>query len=160
MSAVLKLLLEGERLSTYQMAQILDMSEDQVDAELAALKADKILLGWSPVLNRELVEQSQVRAVIEIRITPERGGGFDKLAARISKFDQVESCYLMSGGYDLLAFVSGKNLHSVASFVSERLASIGGVLSTATHFLLRTYKEQGYILVRGEGLSDKPSVSP
>ncbi|MEM7711980.1 MAG: Lrp/AsnC family transcriptional regulator [Cyanobacteria bacterium P01_A01_bin.68] len=160
MNSVLKLLLEGEQLSTSQMAQILDMSEAQVDGELATLKADKILLGWRPVLNRELMEENQVRAVIEIRITPERGGGFDKLAARISNFEQVESCYLMSGGYDLLAFVSGNNLHAVASFVSERLASIGGVLSTATHFLLRTYKEQGYILVRGEGLTDKPSVSP
>ncbi|MEM9026124.1 MAG: Lrp/AsnC family transcriptional regulator, partial [Verrucomicrobiota bacterium] len=75
------------------MAQILDMSEAQVDGELATLKADKILLGWRPVLNRELMEENQVRAVIEIRITPERGGGFDKLAARISNFEQVESCY-------------------------------------------------------------------
>lgn len=160
MNPVLKLLLEGEQLSTRQMAEILDMGEAQIEAELASLKADKILLGWRPVLNRETVEENQVRAVIEIRITPERGGGFDKLAARISRFEEVESCYLMSGGYDLLAFVSGKNLHAVASFVSERLASIGGVLSTATHFILRTYKEQGYILVRGEGQSDKPSVSP
>ena len=160
MNSVLKLLLDGEQLSTRQMAQILDLSEEQIDAELESLKAEKILLGWRPVLNREVISENQVRAVIEIRITPERGGGFDKLAERISNFHQVESCYLMSGGYDLLAFVSGKNLHSVASFVSERLASIGGVLSTATHFLLRSYKEQGYILVRGEGSEDKPSVSP
>lgn len=160
MNNVLKLLLDGERLTAAQMARILDLSEAAVEAELAALEAENILLGWRPVLNSEAAEPSQVRAVIEVRISPERGGGFDRLSNRIAQFDQVDSCYLMSGGYDLLIFAKGDSLHSIASFVSERLSTIGGVLSTATHFLLRTYKEQGFILVRGESDSDKPSVSP
>ena len=111
-------------------------------------------------LSREAAEAAAVRAVIEVRITPERGGGFNRLAERISRFDEVESCYLMSGAYDLLVFAVGNNLREVASFVSERLASVEGVLSTATHFMLRAYKEQGYLLLSsGEG-SDKPAVSP
>ena len=87
-----------------------------------------------------------MHAVIEVKITPERGGGFDRLAQRISKFDEVESCYLMSGGYDLLVFVNGSSLQKVAAFVSEKLSSIEGVLSTATHFMLRSYKEQGFLI--------------
>jgi len=98
--------------------------------------------------------------VIEVKISPEREGGFDRLSLRISRFDEVESCYLMSGGYDLLVIVAGKNLRSVATFVSERLATIDGVLSTATHFLLRAYKEQRHLLVEESSASDKPAVSP
>jgi DNA-binding Lrp family transcriptional regulator len=82
------------------------------------------------------------------------------MALRISKFEEVESCYLMSGGYDLLVFVTGKNLKSVASFISERLATIQGVLSTATHFLLRPYKDHGQLLCEESGFQEKPSVSP
>ena len=92
--------------------------------------------------------------MIEVKISPEREGGFDRMALRISKFEEVESCYLMSGGYDLLVFVSGKTLKSVALFISERLATIEGVLSTATHFLLRPYKEQSHLLVQ-EGSSEE-----
>jgi DNA-binding Lrp family transcriptional regulator len=101
-----------------------------------------------------------VRAVIEVRITPERGGGFDRLAERIAKFEEVESCYLMSGGYDLLVFVSGESLHKVAAFVSEKLATIEGVLSTSTHFLLRTYKEQGFLVSSQGETKTRLDVSP
>lgn len=87
-------------------------------------------------------------AVIEVKITPERGGGFDRLADRIAKFEQVESCYLMSGGYDLLVVVGGSNLQEVASFIAEKLSTIKGVISTATHFRLKAYKENGILLHR------------
>ncbi len=160
MSSVLQLLLEGESLDTSQMGKVLGLSDQDVEAELERLRAEKILLGWRPVLNPETFEDEVVRAVIEVKVSPERDGGFDRLATRIARFDAVESCYLMSGGYDLLIFAKGRNLRAVASFVSERLASIEGVLSTATHFMLRAYKEQGYLLLPpGEGF-DKPAVSP
>ena len=159
MSTVLQLLLDGERLDTVQMAQVLDLSEDAVTAELKRLEAEKILLGWRPVFNPEKAQENVVRAVIEVKISPEREGGFDRLAARISRFEAVESCYLMSGSYDLLVFATVSDLREVALFVSERLASVEGVLSTATHFRLRTYKEQGHLLLPvGEG-SDRPAVS-
>ena len=160
MSSVLQLLLEGERLNTAQMAQVLNLSESEVEAELSRLEADKILLGWRPVLNPERAQEDLVRAVIEVKISPERDGGFDRLAARISQFDSVDSCYLMSGSYDLLLFASGKDLRDVATFVSERLASVDGVLSTATHFMLRAYKEQGHLLLSPTESGDKPAVSP
>lgn len=160
MSSVLKLLLEGERLDTAQMAQVLGLSESEIEAELSRLQADQILLGWRPVLNPERAQEGIVRAVIEVKISPERDGGFDRLATRISRFDSVESCYLMSGAYDLLVFAVGNDLREVATFVSERLASVEGVLSTATHFMLRAYKEQGHLLLApGDGV-DKPAVSP
>ena len=160
MSSVLQLLLEGERLDTAQMAQVLGMSESEIEAELSHLKAEDILLGWRPVLNPAKAEDGIVRAVIEVRITPEREGGFDRLAARIAQFDSVESCYLMSGSYDLLVFAKGEDLRDVASFVSERLASVEGVLSTATHFMLRAYKEQGHLMLSPIDGEDKPAVSP
>ncbi|HUA37370.1 MAG TPA: Lrp/AsnC family transcriptional regulator [Candidatus Sulfopaludibacter sp.] len=146
MNPLIKLLLEGGGLGTAQMAQVLNLSETEVNRQLDQLKKDRLLLGWRPVLNLAEEEAGVVRAVIEVRITPERGGGFNRLAERISRFDEVESCYLMSGGYDLLVFVNGSSLQKVAGFVSEKLSTLEGVLSTATHFLLRTYKEQGFLL--------------
>lgn len=160
MSSVLNLLLEGERLDTSQMAQVLGLSESEIQSELSRLEAEEILLGWRPVLNPERAQEGAVRAVIEVKISPERDGGFDRLATRISRFESVESCYLMSGAYDLLVFAVGNDLREVASFVSERLASVEGVLSTATHFMLRAYKEQGHLLLEPNDGSDKPSVSP
>ena len=160
MSQVLQLLLEGERLSSDQIAEVLKMDAAAVEAEIERLKAEKVLLGWRPVLNPEHADQDFVRAVIEVKISPEREGGFDRLALRISRFEDVESCHLMSGGYDLLVFVKGQNLHKVATFISEKLATIGGVLSTATHFLLRTYKEQGHLLIESDNPADRPAVSP
>lgn len=160
MSSVLQLLLEGERLDTAQMAQVLGLSESDIEKEIARLESEEILLGWRPVLNPERAQEDVVRAVIEVKISPEREGGFDRLATRIARFDAVESCYLMSGSYDLLVFAAGNDLREVASFVSERLASMEGVLSTATHFRLRAYKEQGHLLLSPNEGSDKPAVSP
>jgi len=146
MNEVFKLIAEGERLNESQMAEILGLTVAEVEAQMAELQEKGLLLGWIPVLNPEEGEEAMVRAVIEVKISPERDGGFNRLAQRISRFDEVESCYLMSGSYDLLVVVKGASLHQVASFVSERLATIGGVLSTATHFRLRAYKEQGYLI--------------
>ena len=160
-NALLNLLLqEGTTLDTQQMAKILGKSDAEIEVELKRLRDEKVLLGWRPVFNPDAIESEQVRAVIEVKISPEREGGFDRLAARISRFEAVESCYLVSGGYDLLAFVKGNNLREVAAFISERLSTIEGVLSTSTHFMLRAYKEQGFLLDT-EALGDeKPSVSP
>jgi DNA-binding Lrp family transcriptional regulator len=160
MNPVIKLLLEGGSLSTAQMAQVLNLSEAEVNRQLDQLKKDRILLGWRPVLNLANEEAGAVRAVIEVRITPERGGGFNRHADRISRFDEVESCYLMSGGYDLLVFVNGSSLQKVAAFVSEKLSTIEGVLSTATHFMLRSYKEQGFLMDVKTEESSRLKVAP
>ena len=160
MDRVLKLLLEGEALSTEQMAQVLDLTSEEIEAKLKELREQGILLGWRPVLNPDYGDDSNVRAVIEVRISPEREGGFDRVAERISRFERVESCYLMSGGYDLLVFVTAQDLRRVAQFVFERLATIEGVVSTATHFMLRAYKQQGFLLESSFKNEDKPAVSP
>lgn len=161
MNPVLKLLLEGGQLTTAQIAQIAGLSESDVNRHLEQLKKDKIFLGWRPVLDLSRdAAAATVRAVIEVRITPERGGGFNRLAERISRFDEVESCYLMSGGYDLLLFVKGTTLQRVAAFVSEKLSTIEGVLSTSTHFQLRCYKDQGFVLDQSESSGERLNVAP
>ena len=160
MEKVLKLLLEGETLDTEQIGKILSMPKAEVEAAIQKMIDEKILLGWRPVFNPDFESKSVVRAAIELKISPERDGGFDRLAERVSKFEQVESCYLMSGAYDLLLFIKARSLREVASFVYERLASIHGVTSTATHFFLRAYKQQGFMLTAENANEDKPLVSP
>ena len=160
MNSVLELLLSGERLDSAQMSKILGLTEAEVESELSHLKETRTLLGWRAILNPDKVQEEFVRAVIEVRLSPERDGGFDRIAERISRFDGVESCYLMSGSYDLLLFAKGNDLRSVASFVTERLASVEGVLSTATHFRLRTNKEHEHHIGDSELNGDKPAVSP
>jgi DNA-binding Lrp family transcriptional regulator len=162
MNSVLKLLIDGGSLTTGQMATVAGLTEAEVNQHLEQLKQDKIFLGWRPVLDlsREAAAGAAVRAVIEIKVTPERGGGFNRFAERLARFDEVESCYLMSGGYDLLVFVKGASLQKVASFVSEKLSTIEGVVSTSTHFMLRCYKEQGFLLDGGEAPSSRLNVAP
>jgi len=160
MKPIVKLLLEGGSLSRAQMAEVLNSSVVEVEQQLAELKAQNLLLGFRPVLNLTREDSGVVRAVIEVRITPERGGGFNRLAERISRFDEVESCFLMSGGYDLLVFVNGASLQKVAAFVSEKLSTLEGVLSTATHFMLRSYKEQGFLLEVKTEEAERLKVAP
>ncbi len=162
MNPVLKLLIDGGSLSTGQMANVAGLTEAEVNQHLEQLKKEKIFLGWRPVLDlsHEAAATTAVRAVIEVKVTPERGGGFNRFAERIARFDEVESCYLMSGAYDLLVFVKGPSLQKVASFVSEKLSSVEGVLSTSTHFMLRCYKEQGFLLGGGEAQAARLDVAP
>jgi DNA-binding Lrp family transcriptional regulator len=158
---VLKLLLEGEALDQAQIANILGRTEAEIHQELEALKKKGILLGWRPILHPAcLAEGEGVHALIEVKITPERDGGFDRIAERVARFREVETCYLMSGTYDLLVIVHGKSLHSVANFVAARLSTIEGVTSMATHFMLKVYKEQGHMFERDQQDPDKLQVSP
>ncbi|MEJ6621157.1 MAG: Lrp/AsnC family transcriptional regulator [Opitutae bacterium] len=160
MSSLISLLFETGDPRPEKLAKILGKDKSEIERELEELQENKTLLGWVPILNPDKADLGKVRAVIEVKISPEREGGFDRMALRISRFEEVDSCYLMSGGYDLLVFVSGENLNSVAAFISERLATIEGVLSTATHFLLRPYKEQNHMLVQEVANEEKPAVSP
>src|SRR5271154_4628801 len=160
MKPIIKLLLEGGSLNTAQMAQVLNLSEADVNRQLDELKTQRVLLGFRPVLNLAHEDSGVVRAVIEVRITPERGGGFNRLAERISRFDEVESCFLMSGSYDLLVFVNGPSLQRVAGFVSEKLSTLEGVLSTSTHFMLRSYKEGSFLIDAPAQETERLKVSP
>ena len=159
MDTLLKLLRDDASLKPAQLAAMLNLSEPEVAAKIRALETDGVILGYRTVLNEEKVGGDSVRAVIEVKNTPERGGGFDRLAERIAKYDEVKTCYLMSGGYDLLVVLEGNNLRALATFVAEKLATVQGVVSTSTHFMLKTYKEQGVLMGRAP-VEERLSVAP
>lgn len=159
MDELLRLLRDDASLTPAEIATRLNRDEVEVNSEIKSLENEGIILGYRTIINEDKIEVDLVRAVIEVKITPEREGGFDRLAARIAKFDEVHSCYLMSGGYDLMVVVEGSDLKAVSSFVSEKLATIQGVISTVTHFMLKSYKEQG-VLMGGEYSDEKLAVSP
>lgn len=143
MDRIVELLEENALMSHEEMAKLLGVTREAVDSHIAMLEKEGILLGYKAVVNREKWDSGRVTAVIEVKLTPERDGGFDRVASRISKFDEVRSCYLMSGGYDLLVTVEAADLRAVAAFVAEKLSTVDAVVSTATHFRLKTYKENG-----------------
>ena len=159
MDELLKLLRDDASLTPAQIAGRLNLAEVEVRTKIKELETNGVILGYRTVINEEKLEVDIVRAVIEVKITPEREGGFDRQATRIARFDEVRSCYLMSGGYDLMVVVEGTDLKSVSAFVSEKLATIQGVISTVTHFMLKPYKEQG-VLMGGEFSDEKLAVSP
>ncbi len=159
MDELLRLLKQNALESPATLAKMLGMSENRVHKQIEEYEKSGVIRAYQAVINEDKLDLQTVRAVIEVKITPEREGGFDRIARSISKFPEVESCFLMSGGYDLLVFVKGDTLHSVATFVSEKLATISGVLSTSTHFMLKTYKDQG-ITMEQEKKHERLKVSP
>lgn len=154
--ALLKLLESDARLSDRQIADRLGMSEADVSSQRADLEKEGRIVGYQAIVNDD---EQCVSAFIEVRCTPERGGGFNRLAARIARFEEVKSCYLISGSFDLLVMVEAPSLMGVARFVSEKLSSMDGVLSTATQFRLKTYKNNG-LLYEEETTHERLSVAP
>ncbi len=159
MEELLMLLKQNALESPANLARQLGLTEGEVRRRIQAYEEKGIIRGYQAIVDEERLGVERVHAVIEVRITPEREGGFDRLAWRISRFEPVESVYLMSGGYDLLVFVSGQSLREVAAFVTEKLATMEGVISTATHFQLKTYKERGFLMEKREQ-NERLSVSP
>ncbi len=146
MTDIIKILQQNARISNRELAEILGVSPEEAAAEIKRLEDSGVIRGYSVIVNDELYDDSAVYATIELRVTPQRDCGFDDIAKTIMMYDEVESISLMSGAYDLSLEVKGSNLRDVALFVSERLATIDGVLSTATHFILRKYKEKGIFI--------------
>jgi len=159
MDPLLKLLEEHALRTPSDLAKMLNLSAPEVARRIKQYETDKVILGYKAVIDDDKVDTDLVKAVIEVKVQPERDGGFDRIAKRIAKFDEVTSLFLMSGGYDLLIFVEGRNLREVAQFVAEKLATLAGVTSTATHFMLKTYKEQGVLMENGEEI-ERLKVSP
>lgn len=145
---LLHIIEKNSRMDLKELAVILGVEEIDVVNELAALEKEGIICGYHTMINWEKTSIETVDALIEVRITPQRGQGFDNIAERIYKYPEVHSVYLISGGYDLLVSLEGKSLKKVSNFVSDKLATLDGVLSTATHFVLKKYKEHGTILTR------------
>ncbi len=143
---LLKIIEKNSRIDLSELAVLLDCDEAVVANELAAMEAEGIICGYHTLINWEKTDLEQVSALIEVRVTPQRGEGFDRIAERIYKYPEVKAVYLISGGFDLLVSLEGKSLKEIAAFVSDKLATLDSILSTSTHFILKKYKDHGTIL--------------
>ena len=146
MKDLLQLLEDDCTLTHAQLAAMTGMAEDEVAAAVAQYEKDRVILGYKTIIDWDRTHREAVTALIEVSVTPQRGEGFDRIAQRIYQYDEVESHYLMSGGaHDLTVIISGRSLKEIAHFVGEKLAPIEGVTGTATHFILKKYKEKHLI---------------
>ena len=159
MNELLELLKQNALESPENMAKMLGISVDEVKKQIAEYEKEGVIRAYQAIVNEEKLDASLVTTVIEVKITPESEGGFDRIASRISRFPEVESAYLMSGTFDLLLFIRGRTMHEAAGFVSEKLATMPGVTSTATHFMMKTYKQNGILMHTGED-DERLKVSP
>ncbi|MCI8332137.1 MAG: Lrp/AsnC family transcriptional regulator [Clostridiales bacterium] len=154
MDKILCLLEENSRLTNRQLAAMTDRSEAEVAAALEAYEKAGVVLGYPALIDWDQTDKEYVQAIIELKVTPERDTGFDKVAEAVCKFDEVKSIYLMSGAYDLSLIVEGKTMKDIAFFVAKQLASIDSVTSTATHFIMKKYKDKGVIFPAPEDERD------
>ena len=159
MNELLNLLKQNALETPDNLAKMLGISVDEVKKQIAEYEKAGIIRAYQAIVNEEKLDTSLVTTVIEVKVTPESEGGFNRIADRISRFPEVESVYLMSGTFDLLLFIKGKTMHEAAGFVSEKLATMPGVTSTATHFMMKTYKQNGIVMQTGEG-DERLKVSP
>lgn len=137
---------KNSRIDVKELAVLMGEEEIDIVNELAALESEGIICGYHTMIDWEKTSIEKVSAIIEVRVTPQRGQGFDNIAERIYKYPEVNSVYLISGGYDLLVTLEGKSLKEISAFVSDKLSTLDTVLSTATHFILKKYKDHGTIL--------------
>ena len=136
---------EKGNVSRAKIAQMLGMEEKEVADKIEKMEKENVIVGYKTIVNWDKTDKDVVVALIELRITPQRGEGFDKVAERIYKYPQVNSLYLMSGAYDLAVTIEGKSMKEVALFVAQKLAPMDSIISTATHFVLKKYKEEGIV---------------
>lgn len=159
MDALLELLTAEARLSDAELARRTGLTEQEVREKRTTWEQEGKILGYQAVINHGDNDDDGVFAFIEVKVTPERGGGFDRLAGRIARFDEVRACFLASGGFDLLVMVQSSSMRGIANFVAEKLSTLEGVLSTSTHFHLKTYKRNG-IMFNSDPGDRRLAVSP
>ena len=159
MEQLLELLQDQANLTPAQLAVMLGEKEEDVVKAIKKYEKEGVIKGYHALVNWERTEVPRATALIELRVTPQKDTGFDEIAGRVMNFPEVESVYLMSGGYDLAVTVTGKTMSDIAMFVAKRLAPIGGVLSTATHFVLKKYKTEG-VIIDETAEDDRLQVSP
>ncbi len=148
MDEILEILEKDARTQPEEIAKMLKVKSDFVKRRIKKYEKDGVILKYKAIINKELIreENGSVRALIEVKVAPQKNVGFDHIAERIYQFPEVTSCYLMSGTYDLLLVVEGKNIHTISNFIAEKLAPLENVRGTVTHFLLKKYKEDGDLL--------------
>lgn len=156
---ILEAIEKNSKITTLDLAVMLGKNEPEVIHEILLMEQEKIICGYNTLINWDKVDTDKVTALIEVKVTPQRGEGFDKIAERIYRFKEVKSVFLMSGGFDLTVLIEGKTLKEVAYFVGQKLAPLESVLSTATHFVLKKYKDHGVIL-EDEKKDERMVVTP
>ncbi|WP_298483678.1 Lrp/AsnC family transcriptional regulator [uncultured Ruminococcus sp.] len=156
---LIALLQQNARTSDAELAVMLGVTEAEVTAEIQKLEAEGVIKGYSAIVNDEIANKDMVTAIIELRVTPQRDCGYEEIAHTIMQYYEVESIALMAGAYDLSVTVKGMNVKEVSMFVSQRLAPLAGVLSTATYFVLKKYKEKG-IIIEGEEKDERGYYFP
>ncbi len=150
MEEILEILEKNSRATAEEIAVMLGKGVEEVRQALKKLEEDNVIVGYNTLINWEKTGVENVTALIEVKVTPQRGEGFDKVAERIYRYPQVKACYLMSGGFDLTVIIEGKSMKEVALFVAEKLAPLESVVSTSTHFVLKKYKDKGFIFQEPE----------
>ncbi len=145
---LLTIIEKNSRLGLKELAVLLDTDEVTIANEMAQMEKEKIICGYHTLIDWEKTSRDKVTALIEVRVTPQRGQGFDSIAERIYQYPEVQSVYLISGSYDLMVILEGKTLREVSAFVSDKLSTLDSVLSAATHFILKKYKDHGTVLAR------------
>ncbi|MHB8061122.1 MAG: Lrp/AsnC family transcriptional regulator [Ruminiclostridium sp.] len=145
MEEILEILEKNSKATAEQIAVMIGKPIEEVEAAIKKYETDNVIVGYNTMINWDKAEKERVTALIEVKVTPQRGLGFDKIADRIYKYPEVTACYLMSGGFDLTVIIEGRTMKEVALFVSEKLAPLESVLSTSTHFVLKKYKDKGTI---------------
>lgn len=158
MDKLLQILNGNARIEVDKIAVMLNMKKEQVEAAIAEYERKGVIRGYKPLLDYDKIDTQFVEAVIELKVTPKRDFGFEEIAQKISSYHEVDSVYLMSGGYDLHVQVVGKTFKDIALFVAQRLAVLDGVVSTATHFVLSRYKDRG-VLMGQNGIDERRNVS-
>lgn len=143
---ILAVLEKNSRISARELAELLGEREEDVRREIEQMEEDRVICGYHTLINWDQIDEEKVVALVEVKVTPQRDMGYDKIAERIYQYPEVTSLYLMSGGFDFTVIVESKSMRGVANFVAEKLATIGPVQSTATHFILKKYKDYGTII--------------
>lgn len=157
--SILKMLEKNSRIDLHDLSIMLGIDEIELANEIAKMEEEKIICGYHTLINWDKTTEEKVTALIEVKVTPQRGLGFDKIAERIYNFDEVTAVYLMSGAFDFTLLIEGTSLKDVSRFVSEKLSPLESILSTATHFVLKKYKDHKTILV-GESKDERILVTP
>ena len=157
---ILEILENNSRISVEDLAAMLGKTPEDIMEAMAEMEEENITCGYSTLINWDKTDREYVTAMIEVKVTPQRDRGFDKIAERIYGFDEVKSVYLMSGGFDLLVMMEGKNIREISFFISNKLSTLDSVLSTATHFVLKKYKDHGVVLEKKDTEDERMIVSP
>ena len=157
---ILQIISKNSKLTPQEIAVLINEKPEDVAKEIKFMEEKKVICGYNTLINWDNTDRELVTALIEVKVTPQRGDGYDKIAERIYRFEEVKAVYLMSGGFDLTVMLEEKSLKEIAFFVSDKLATIDSVTGTATHFVLKNYKDHGIVIERGEKADRRMKISP